>query len=41
MLEARYPDYKKEFYKIANKEFTTDNFNQIKETYKWLKLMIR
>lgn len=36
-LEARYPEYKKEFYKLASKQFATDNLIKIKEMYSWLK----
>lgn len=36
-LEGRYPDYKSEFYKSCTKEFAENNFNKIKEIYKWLK----
>jgi len=39
-IEARYPDYKKSFYKKCTKEFTESNLNKIKEYYKWLKSQI-
>jgi HEPN domain-containing protein len=39
-IEARYPDYKKSFYKKCTKEFTKENINRIKEFYKWLKSQI-
>lgn len=39
-IEARYPDYKKSFYKKCTEEFTEDNINKIKEFYKWLKSQI-
>jgi len=35
-IEARYPDYKLEFYKLCTKEFTTTQFEKIKELYQWL-----
>ncbi|MBE2189046.1 MAG: HEPN domain-containing protein [Desulfobulbaceae bacterium] len=36
-IEARYPDEKLNFYKIATKEFTEKNFSRIKEEFKWIK----
>ena len=36
-LEGRYPEFKNEFYKIADKEFAQKNIEIIKETYLWLK----
>ncbi len=36
-LEARYPEYKKEFYKTVSKEFAENNLSKIKELYQWLK----
>ena len=36
-LEARYPEYKKEFYKTVSKEFAENNLLKIKELYQWLK----
>lgn len=35
-LEARYPDYKLQFYKTCTKKFTEDYFCKIKEFRKWL-----
>ncbi len=35
-IEARYPDYKQDFYKLCTKEFTEEYFVKIKEMYKWL-----
>ncbi len=35
-IEARYPDYKFEFYKLCTKEFATEKFEKIKELYAWL-----
>ena len=40
-LETRYPDYKKEFYKMANNEFTKMKFNKIKEYYLWLRSLMK
>jgi len=40
-LEARYPDYKMEFYNRCTKDYTSQYFNKIKEFYKWLKSRIR
>jgi len=39
-IEARYPDYKLQFYKKCNKKFTAYYYKKIKEIYKWLKKMI-
>lgn len=36
-IAARYPDYKREFYKLCTFEYTNDKFNVIKELIKWLK----
>ena len=35
-IEARYPEYKLEFYKLCTKEFTAEKFEKIKELYVWL-----
>ncbi len=35
-LETRYPDYKFEFYKKCNREFTEGYFRKIKDFYKFL-----
>lgn len=35
-IEARYPDYKKEFYKKCDFEFTSKYINEIKEIRLWL-----
>jgi HEPN domain-containing protein len=35
-IRARYPDDKLEFYKLCTKEFTTEQFEKIKEFYQWL-----
>ena len=39
-LEVRYPEYKREFYKICSKEFTEKYFIKIQEFAKWLKSRI-
>lgn len=39
-LEARYPDYKKEFYKKCSKEFTLNYLIEIKESVQWVKSLI-
>lgn len=39
-IEARYPEYKYEFYKIVNKDMAVVNFNKIKDIYLWLKSKI-
>ena len=36
-IEARYTDYKSNFYKLCNKEFTELNLEKIKSLYEWLK----
>lgn len=35
-IEARYPDYKKEFFKKCDFKFTSKHINQIKELRLWL-----
>lgn len=40
-FEARYPDYKQEFYKIVDKEFAEENILKIKEYYQWLKSLLK
>ncbi len=39
-MEARYPDYKNELYRLATKEFTQSNLEKIMENYLWLKSLI-
>jgi HEPN domain-containing protein len=39
-IEARYPDEKLSFYKIATKDFAENNLKTIKEEFKWLKSQI-
>jgi HEPN domain-containing protein len=36
-IETRYSDYKSDFYKKCTKEFALENFNKIREMYKWIK----
>jgi HEPN domain-containing protein len=36
-LEARYPDYQKQFRKKCSKEFTKKELDRIDEIFKWLK----
>lgn len=36
-LEARYPEWQKEFYKKCSKEYTENYFNKTKRLHKWLK----
>ncbi|MCX6155307.1 MAG: HEPN domain-containing protein [Candidatus Kapabacteria bacterium] len=40
-IEARYPEYKAEMFRIATQDFTKENFFQIKEYYLWLKSLIK
>ena len=35
-LNARYPDYKQDFYKKCTKEYTSDNIEKIRELRSWL-----
>jgi HEPN domain-containing protein len=35
-IEARYPDYKQDFYRLCTKEFAEEYFAKIKELYQWL-----
>ncbi|WP_051617491.1 HEPN domain-containing protein [Desulfonatronovibrio hydrogenovorans] len=36
-IEARYPDYKREFYKICTRDFALHHLEKIKEMFSWLK----
>jgi HEPN domain-containing protein len=36
-IQARYEDYKRDFYKKCTKEFTINNIKRIKELRNWLK----
>jgi HEPN domain-containing protein len=40
-IECRYPEYKHEFYKLSDKEFTETNFRKINEIYLWLRSMLK
>ena len=40
-IEARYPQYKKEFYKICTQEYANHYLNKILEIHKWLKSHIK
>ncbi len=40
-IEARYPEYKNEFYKTCSKEFAEEKMNQINELHQWLKSLIK
>ena len=40
-LEVRYPEYKREFYKICTKEFCEKKLSKIKESYLWMKSLIK
>jgi HEPN domain-containing protein len=39
-IQARYPDYKFEFYKKCDKEFTREYFGKIKELFEWFKSLL-
>lgn len=39
-IRARYPDYKQNFYKKCDRDFTDNNIGRIKELKKWLLSMI-
>ena len=40
-LEVRYPEYRREFYKLCTKEFTTHYFTKIKDFTQWLTSQIK
>jgi HEPN domain-containing protein len=40
-LEVRYPEYRREFYKLCTKEFTERYFTQIKDFAQWLTSQIK
>ena len=40
-IEARYPDYKQEFYRLCTREFAEEYHTKIKELYEWLLLQIK
>jgi HEPN domain-containing protein len=39
-LEVRYPEYKREFYKLCTKKFANKYFSQIQEVSKWIRSQI-
>lgn len=39
-LEVRYPEFKREFFKLCTKELSENYFVRIKEMHKWLKSQI-
>ena len=39
-LNARYDDYKKEFYKLCNQDYTKNWIEKIKNIHKWIKEML-
>lgn len=40
-IQARYPDYKNEFYKQCTEDFTLNQFEIITRIYKWLKSLLK
>jgi len=40
-LEVRYPEYRREFYKLCTKEFTEDYFSRMKDFSQWLTSQIK
>ena len=40
-IQCKYPHYKIKFSKKATKEYTLENFTKIKESYQWLKSLIK
>ena len=40
-IEARYSEYKSNFYKICNAEYAAENFTKIKEYFEWLKSLLK
>jgi HEPN domain-containing protein len=40
-IQTRYPDYKLEFYKQCNAEYTNEYFGKIKEVYTWLSSQLK
>ena len=40
-IQTRYPDYKLEFYKRCNTEYTNEYLGKIKECYKWLSSLLK
>jgi HEPN domain-containing protein len=40
-LEVRYPEYRREFYKLCTKEFTENYFTKMKDFSRWLTSQIK
>ena len=40
-IEARYPKYKQEFYKLCTLEYASENHNKIREVYNWLRQQLK
>lgn len=40
-IEARYPEWKKEFYKRADRKYTNDYFTKAQKLQKWLKKFLK
>jgi HEPN domain-containing protein len=40
-IQARYPDYKLEFYKICDAEYAKENLSKIKEFYSWFNSLLK
>jgi HEPN domain-containing protein len=40
-LEVRYPEYKNEFYKLCTKELAVENLIKIKESFSWIKSLLK
>ena len=40
-LEVRYPEFKNEFYKLCTKELATENLIKIKESFTWIKSLLK
>jgi HEPN domain-containing protein len=40
-IEARYPEIKRDFYKVCTKDYATINFLKIKELFEWMKRQIQ
>jgi len=40
-IQTRYPDYKLEFYKLCNAEYTNEYLGKIEECYKWLSSLLK
>jgi len=40
-LEVRYPEYKNEFYKLCTKDLADENLSKIRESFKWIKSLLK